>query len=330
MLWGNQIFNKCVIIRVDDLFPKVIHLGDNYYGFNNIFLLMTRENGTYLIYKNVGHTMSEAEMGRFKNTLDKWNNNSVIFKDNSILQIILPDSFQVVLRKINDIVGARVTPAVLIVEGNMYIQVEFDESSNSEVSKNILNITEDLKNFKISVEYFGEQDSELNLLLNMYLEKECGQCNVEVVKTKWMITERERDEENEGLFQNFGIFIPKFFGDENILRLVFRGKESEIHGNFNYRVINKEKNLFEISVRSSFISDFYMDVIKQYYGATSLRMEVKESEVISYYLVEKNLLSNFYRGIEKHWNEAGRERHKNYLDSVYSLREIRLSNDDSP
>lgn len=329
MLWGNQILDKCAIIRIDNLFPKVIHLPEFNYGFNNMFMLLAREKGAYSLFKDIGHEMTDAEILRLKNTLDMWDNNAVAFKGNSIIQIKLPDPFQTFLTKINDIVGARVTPAFLILDGNMFIQIEFDASSNSEVSKNILKINETLENFVISVEYFGDQSIELSSILNLYLEKECDQYKIEVIKTKWMITERERFDENEGLFQNLGIIIPKYFGDENISKLVFRCKESEIRGNFDYRIINKEKKLFEITVKSSFMGDFYRNVIEQYYGAASIRVDVTESEVISYYLVEKHLLDKFYMGMERHWEEAVRENHKNYIQRVNTLKETLTSSENS-
>ncbi len=322
MLWSNQVLNKCTIIRIDDLFPRGVYLSEVHYGFDNIFMLLIRENGIYTLYKDIGYTMSEAEMVHFNNTLEMWDKDFVSFKNNSIVQIILPESFQDFIDGINNIGGARISPAVLILEGNMYLQIEFDESVNFEVSRKILDIRRTMNSFTITPVYYGKQSEESTFLFTMYLENEDKSSNMQVVCTKWQITTEERVEQNMGVFQNAGFFLPKYFGNENGVVLLFRGNEAEMLGDFDYKLINKKTNLFEVYVKSNFMKDFYRDVIEQYYGATFFMLEVNHSEVICYYIVEKNLISNFYAGIERHWQEVSRNKHSNFVDSVKDLNEI--------
>ncbi len=319
MIWSNEVLNRCAVIRVASLFPRVIHLSSARYGFDNIFMVLSREDGKYIIYKDIGYEMSDTEKRNLNSTLEKWDSNKVSFCNDSTIRIVLPESMQVVLSSFDEIGGSRITPDILILDGDMYLQVEFDSSVNAKVSRNIMKSLELLDDMNVSIVYYGSQETKSTYLFNLYKKNKNLNNDLIVIRTKWLISDKEREETSMGLFLNHGKILPRFISNMGTSEILFRGTGSDFRGSATNVLVNQSLNLYHVTVNSNFFVDFYKNVVQYYYGAIFYMLEITEREVLSFYIVEKNLFPRFIIGIENQWNETIRKEHRNFIISVETV-----------
>ncbi len=316
MRWSTEILDHCVLLKIEGLFPKVIHVWDKVYGFDNIFVPIIKDEGKYFLYKDVGYEMSPIEMENFQNSLNRWDRNAISFINKSTFRIILPEQFQKFFSAVESIIGARVTPDMLIAQGDVFLQIEFDSSQNHSISRLVLNIYRILEGFNIEVIYYGKQPESKTPLFIKYLNENRMIKGLVLLETKWYITQEQRENENDGIFSNYGIAIPAYISPNYPSQLIFRTEEMGFNGNAMATPAGNSGKLFQISLSSEFFKDMFNEIIMGYYGALFFLIEVDESSVTSQYLVEKRLLQKFLYGLQNHWNKNIRKNHKNTIFSI--------------
>ncbi len=319
MRWSREILDHSILLKIEGLFPRVIRVSDIVYGFDNIFMLIIKDGDHYFLYKDVGYEMSPIEKENFQNSLNRWDRNAISFINKSTFRISLPEQFQKLFSEVEKIIGARVTPDILISRGDVFLQIEFDSSQNHSISRLIFDIYRILEGLNIEIIYYGKQPESKTPLFNKYLSENRLMKGLVLLETKWYITQEQRENENDGIFSNYGIAIPALISTNTQAQLFFKTEEQGFKGKAMATPAGSSGKLFRISLSSEFFKDMFNEIIMGYYGPIFLLLEVDRTCVTTQYLVEKRLLPKFLSGLQKHWNKSIRENHKN---TIFSIRDF--------
>jgi hypothetical protein len=215
------------------------------------------------------------------------------------------------------------SPVTLQRAGSVYVSIEFHESQSQKVSDRILDFVTEEAPYERNLVHYGLNTSGLPYLLNLYLSFGNAPGNLALVKTRWAINKEEIASENQGVFQNSGIFIPKQFVDDESDRLIWRMDQPGIMGDAPHTVVDESEHIVEINVRSRFFSDFYANVIKGYSGAIFSGLKCENGTLVNYFIVERQALQRFLEGLNRHWNLPARKHHSNFLAEVDDLSHYR-------
>ena len=245
------------------------------------------------------------------------------YSPSNIIRMSIPDFQGQFYNDINDIPGCRVSPITLQRAGSVYVSIEFHESQSQKVSERILDFVTEEAPYERNLVHYGLNPSDLPYLLNLYLSFGNAPGNLALVKTRWTINREGIASENQGIFQNSGIFVPKQFVDDESDRLIWRMDQPGIIGDAPHTVVDESEHIVEINVRSRFFSDFYANVIRGYCGAIFTGLKCENGTLVNYFIVERQALQRFLEGLNRHCNLPARKHHSNYLVEVDDLSHCR-------
>ena len=314
-----MILGNCAVLELHGVQPKYLKIGQMRMGEQDHFHVIGRERGKWFFYRRIKEQLTPEEKKLLAERISSLNMVIDPSSPSNIIRMSVPDFQGQFYDDINDIPGCRVSPITLQNDGNVYVSIEYEESQSQKVSDRVLDFVMEEAPYERSIVHFGSNPNDLPYLLNLYLSLGNSLGNLSLVKTRWIIDRERIDSENQGIFQNSGVFIPKQFVDDESDRLIWKMNQQPIKGNAHYAVINESKHLVEMNVRSRFFSDFYANVIRGYSGAIFSGLKCEESTLTSYFIVERHATERFLGGLHSHWNLPPRKQHNNYLVEISDL-----------
>lgn len=317
--FDNLILRKCAVLKVHAVNPRFVNIGDMRTGEKDHFHIMGRENGRWFFYRRVEQKMTEKEIETLKEYTEKMGMTYDIAPSTNIMRVGVPEPQGKFYNEVNNIAGCRVSPVTFQSLGDVYFCIEFPENRVEEVSDKILDYLNSDLRYRTSVIYMGPQQDGIPYLLNLYSSSGNSLHDLTLVKTRWLFNDNEAMNENEGVFQNVGEFVPKKFVDDETDELLWRLRSREVKGKAQIDMVDEDDLIVEMKVRSRFFSDFYRSVVREYCGTVFYGVKCDESGLTNYYIVEKRAQQIFLRGLQKHWNLEGRRHHFNYLLEVSDL-----------
>lgn len=324
--FSNQILDNCTVLRIHDLFPKKIRLSETNSTLNDGFLFLAFSESKPLVYHNLGFEPTEAEASNLKKYLSMWGAGNEINIRNGILEMSVPTFLNPFLEEINKIPGCRVSPNLLRIEGDVYFSIEYSHAVNWQVSDAVMTFLSQNHIFLKELVYTGANNAKIPFLINLYRNKGNDLDNLFLIRTTWKIKEEDKQNQNQGFFQNTGSYVPKFFIDGSSDKLIFKSDTDEIKGEGVIETVDEAGKLFEVEIRSAFFSDFYNEVIRQYSGPIFVTMQITNGYQISSYIVERQYQGLFVRGLLKHWRREARSDHMNYISAADGLNSILENN----
>ena len=318
-MFCTETLDTCTIIKIENLIPKKLSLADANSVLKDGFILVAKEGSSYKCYLNLGFeptTIEKEGLKKFLMSLGRINNSEV---RNTILEIDFPGFIAPFFEALNSIPGCCVNPNMFHSNGAVYISVEYHHSVTKQVNDLVTKFLIEDHIFPKEFIYSGTQKGQLPYLLQLYAKSGNDLGDFLLVKTVWLFEANEIETQNEGVLMNRGSYILKQFTDGERETLIFKTDTSDMKGQVEGKVISREENLVEFSVKSHFFQDFSNEVIKKYSGPIFLHTELSPQKQVSYYIFEKELQSAFLKGIISHWNRPARSEHKNYIEMVESL-----------
>jgi hypothetical protein len=321
-MFSSETLGKCAVIKIIDLLPKKIKTSDGSTNLKDSFLFLAKSQSKLLVYQNLWLPFTEEESEKLKRYISTWGGGETVDIRNGVLEMELPSFLVPFVDEISSIPGARLSPNLLRISGDVYFCVEFHPATNLKVSEVVINFLSRDHIFTKELIYIGDQVNNIPFLLNLYKENGNSYDNFVLLSNVWEFTEEEIRNQNLGIFQNHGTFVPKFFVDNSTDKLIFKLDHRGILGKGKSVVVDEKDNLVEIEITSKFFSDFYNEIIRSYCGPIFYHVYVNESRETSYYLVEKGIEALFIKGLLKLFNKDPRSEHRNYILKFQKLGEV--------
>ena len=318
-----MILRNCAVLELHAVHPKFLKIGEIRVGEQDHFHVIGREGGKWFFYRRIKQELTAEEKRLLQKNSSSFNMTFDPYSPSNIIRMSIPDFQGQFYNDINDIPGCRVSPITLQRAGSVYVSIEFHESQSQKVSDRILDFVTEEAPYEKNLVHYGLNPSGLPYLLNSYLSFGNAPSNLALVKTRWIINKEGIASENQGIFQNSGVFIPKQFVDDESDRLIWKMDQPGIMGDALHTVVDNSENIVEINVRSRFFSDFYANVIRGYCGAIFFGLRCENGTLVDYFIVERQALQRFLEGLNRHWNLPARKHHSNYLVEVDDLSRCR-------
>lgn len=324
-MWSSEVLDMCAIIRIRQRFPRELRLFNRKMMLENSFFFLSRENKELYFYRNLERKLSDLDRVNLEKDSEFEGTRMKIVSD-MFLQIKVEDELFSLLNKLNETKWSRVNPCILSHSQDAYIQLEFIDDSRENVSKILLEFV-DTHVQEVDIIYFGRQSPKMPYIIKLFLEFGGNINDLFLIKTEWHMTLQNIQNENSGVFQNEGKFIPNYFTNGSHDKLIFKldNVESTVRSNMVY--VSIPSGVFEIDVKTNFFSDFNNEIVSKYYGTLFYEAEIKESILTNFYIVDKNISSLFMAGLKKHWDLPKRSIHKNIMISAMELGEIYKQSD---
>lgn len=316
---SESVMGYCAVIVVKGLGPKHFMARNLKIGEEDHFQFLARSGRKWLMYTNIGRDLDETEIEALKRNIANTSGDTNVECKNGILVREAPEVLWKFFEDINSVGGCRISPNALQKEGNTYLSVEFQETKKEEISRILVEFLGKGGQYSKEVLYIGKQEGNYPMLLNLYRTSGNSLSDFSVVETLWEPSEEEVTKQNTGIFQNHGIFAPKYFfnGDRDVI--IARISSQEIKGNADCRIIDDENRIVEFNITSHFFSDFHKEVVESYSGPIFYSLEVNERGVFSYYVIDSEVKQLFLSGLYRHWKKPSRIEHKNYITGVFRL-----------
>jgi hypothetical protein len=311
-----MILKYCAVLKLNEVHPKFLTVGEMRIGEKDHFHLIGREKGVWFFYRRIEQKLTAKEIKSLQEYSRKIGMVYEVTPSTGIIKMEIPKFQGEFNNEINNITGCRVSPITFQSGGNVFISIEFAGNRAKEVSDKILDYVNTDYPYGRDIIYIGPRQGEMPYLLNLYSSMGNSLHDLTLIKTRWAFKENEVTTENEGIFQNTGEFIPKQFVDDETDELIWQTKSKKVTGRAQLDMVDEEELIVEMKVRSRFFSDFYRSVIREYCGAIFSGFKCDERGMTSYYIVEKRAQQDFLRGLQKHWNLEGRRHHSNCLLEV--------------
>ena len=314
-----MILRKCAVLKLHDVNPKFVNIGDMKIGEKDHFHTIAREKGKWYFYRQVEQQMTEIEKRSLQEFSKKMGMTYDVTVLANIIRMEIPEIQGEFYDSINSITGCRVSPVSLQSKGDVYLCIEFEENRTDKISDKMLDFINQYSPYKRSIIYIGPQPDKVPYLLNLYLSLGNSPRDLTLIKSRWEFKEEETIKENEGIFQNQGEFIPKKIVDDEIDELIWQLDSREPLGGSKIDIVNEEEHIIEMKVKSHFFSEFYYNVIKEYCGAVFSGYHCDKKGLTSYYIVESLTQQIFLHGLQKEWSLERRHHHLNYLLEIGDL-----------
>ncbi|MCL4336250.1 MAG: hypothetical protein M1344_03350 [Candidatus Thermoplasmatota archaeon] len=330
-MFSSETLPRCAIIKISDLLPKRIRVFDNSTDLKDGFLFLGRSGKKLLVYQNLGFDITDQDREHLIKFISTWGGGETVEIRNGILEMELPSFLVPFLNEINSIAGSRVSPNLLRISGDVYICVEFHDNARVKVSNTVMDFASKNHIFEKNVVYMGKQPTEMPYLLKIYADSGNNLEDLTLVNSIWEFTDEQIVNQNLGVFQNQGSFVPKHFIDDTQDILIFKMEKPQVLGNGKHEIVDPSENMVEIAVTSKFFSDFYNEVIKGYSGPLFYQAEVTGKSLTTHFLVESDLTSQFLKGLLNHWKKEVRADHRNFIyciqkfDSFLEDRDLNLA-----
>ncbi|MGC8516260.1 MAG: hypothetical protein ACP5OC_09055 [Thermoplasmata archaeon] len=316
-----QLMDSRAIIKLNSIFPKYLQARDIRIGEADNFILIGKHSGKWNIYRRLNQDLSETERSALVDFALK-NGISTFVLHEKTMSVSLPAELSVFLDNINSISGCRVSPVSLQSNGDIYLCIEFEMSQSSSVSKVIMDYLRSKQGSDVNLIYYGRYAGKVPYIFNIYQKLGNSLENLTIVETRWEFNDIRMDSENEGLFLNHGILIPKQFSDSKTEGIIMKLESPGIKGSFDAISIPGKSSLVETQLKSSFFNDFFLNVILEYSGPISFAAKCDATGLTNCYIVETDARDSFLKGLFKHWSLGGRHEHVNFLLQVRNLGSI--------
>lgn len=315
---GKSILNNCAVIEIEGIFPEHLLMGDLKLPVHDTFHFLVKEKNGWSLYQKMERSLDEKEIVMLDAHLKEhdWAESAVSKGD--VLIISIEDKLKAAIDAVNNMPGARINPNFLQKGSNIFISVEFNDSCRKQISGLVLDFVSDPEHPERSLVFYGKHEYPLPRLLKFY-DRGGSDEGFLLIQTVWNFDEKTREEENEGVFMNGGVFQPKYFEESGKVNIVSRLEQSKVLGNAEYQWVDEEHKIAEFSFSSHFMEDFTINVIEHYAGPLFSRMISKDGKLISYYVVEKSTKDEFFRTVSKHWSMPVRKDHTNSIELIEDL-----------
>ena len=321
-MFSSETLCKCAVIKINDLLPKKIKTSDGNTNLVDSFLFMAKSQSKLLVYQNLWVSFTEAENEKLKKYVSTWGGGETVDIRNRVLEMELPSFLVPFVDEISSIPGARLSPNLLRISGDVYFCVEFHPATNLKVSEVVMNFLSRDHIFTKELIYIGDQTNNIPYLLNLYKKNGNSYDNFVLLSNVWEFTEEQIRNQNLGIFQNHGTFVPKYFVDNSTDKLIFKLDHRGVLGKGKSEIVDEKDNLVEMEITSKFFSDFYNEIVRSYCGPIFYQVSVTESRETSFYLVEKGIEVLFIKGLLKLFNREPRNDHRNYILKFQKLGEV--------
>lgn len=318
-MFSLETLGKCAVIVIHDLLPRKLKTSEMNSNQKDGFLFLAQDGEKLIVHENLGYDLTGIEIEHLRKSVYTWGGGDDMVVRNGVVEMGLPSFLEPFVREINSIPGCRISPNLLRAGGDVYLYIEYDGSVEGKVSGAVMNFLSQEFLFEKDLVYMGKQGSEVPKILDMYVALGNKLSDLFMVTTVWEFRDDQQKNQSDGIFQNRGTYVPKAFVNGSTDRLVFRVENTEILGGTTHNVVDRNRNLFEIEVKSRFFSDFYNNIVRPYSGPIFCHMEVTGESQKTYYLVEKNRHSQFIKGLKNHWADDARSNHINYIQSAGEL-----------
>ncbi len=316
---GTSLMNHCAVVEVKDLIPEHIKITDLKEPGRDHFHFMVKVDNGWFLYQNVGRRLSDQEIRPLNEYLKSIDSKSGAVSKGDMLQIGLPSQSWDAINGITATPGCRISPNVLQKGGDLYFLVEFHESAIPKASSLILDFVSNVEEIESNLIYYGKEQNGLSKLLSYYFSETDPLDNFLFVKTGWNFDSETVKIENEGVFQNNGTFIPKYFENNGRISMIAKLENSTVLGSASHITVDESERLYEFQFSSHFMKDFYENVVEQYSGPVFYRMKVEPGKLTNYYIVETSKKINFFKSLSRHWMMPHRGNHENIVEQVETL-----------
>ena len=318
-----QLMDSLAVIKLNYIFPKYLQARDIRIGEADNFILMGKRSGNWNIYRRLYHDLSETERSALvdfalKNGLDTF------VLQGRTMSVSLPAELAAFLDNINSTIGCRVSPVSLLSNGDIYLCIEFEMSQSSYVSKVIMDYLRSKHGLDVNLIFYGRYAEKVPYIFNIYRNLGNSLGNLTLVETRWEYNDTKIDLENNGLFLNHGILMPKQFSDATTEKILLKLESPEVKGKIDAISLPGESRLAEANLKSSFFNDFYLNVIIEYSGPIFFTAKSDATGLTCYYTVETDARDSFLLGLFRHWSLEGRHNHVNFLVQVRNLDKVDL------
>lgn len=318
-MFSTETLPKCTIIKIHDLLPKKINTREIKSTLKDGFLFIAGVNGKLLVHQNLGFEPNQIEKEHLKKYISTWGGGESVDILNGVLKMELPSFLMPFYNEIDSLPGCRIYPNLLRIGGDVYICIEYHGSVSKQISRIAMEFLAEDHLFRKELIYSGPQEEKLPYLLGLYRDSGNSLEDFIVIKTVWEFDPADLRNQNQGVFQNTGSYIPKCFVHDSTDRLIFRKNREQILGNAPYAVVDQSERIVEFEVVSKFYSDFYNEIISRYCGPIFMHMEVTPTKQFTYHIIEKKQEAAFIKGMAHHWKQNARSSHVNYIDVAESL-----------
>ena len=316
-----QLMDFRAIVKFNSIFPKYLQAKDIRIGEVDNFALLGKRNDRWNLYRRVPQDLSDGERTALVDFAIKHGLNS--FKLNGkTMSVSMPDEFSSFLDSINAIIGCRVSPVCLQSNGDIYLCVEFEMTQSSIVSKVIMDYLRSKHEMDVNLFFYGKHTGKLPYIFNIYQKLGNDLGNLTLVETRWDFNNSNISVENEGLFLNQGILMPKQFSDSNNESIIMRLDSPEVKGSIEASHVPGGSQIIETSLKTSFFNDFFLNVIIEYSGPIFYAAKCDSTGLTNCYIVESKAKDSFLQGLFKHWSLKGRHEHVNFLMQVRNFNSI--------
>jgi hypothetical protein len=324
-MWDSGILTKCIVARFDTSLPRIMADRKLEVVLNNRFMMLGEENGEYSLYTNLGRDISDTERKIIEGNVDSNGQRMIYFVAPTVLKIPMSNSerhqrFQERIRTINAIPGFRANPCMLLHSQRIYVEIDYDEMAMIEHPEEAMQIITSIIG-ENEIVYIGDQPGQYPYIIKLFLENGGNLQDFSEIRTEWNMTQAEIEQENAGIFSMQSIFALKLFSSGPSNKLVLKRTDKEPGKGTIGCEINKDKQIWEVDLSSSFFQDLFSEVFKSYFGAIFFCASVFGDTLATSYIIESNLINDFLSGLGRHWNKDRRKLHHNAIIGVNTLTE---------
>ncbi len=311
-------FPNIIAIEFNLGYPVYISDFPNFSSSN--LALLGRDNGRWFMYSN---GFMKAEMDSIGEKPKE--NEQEISRNNGdyrgMIEYYPPAQLDDVLSKISSFAGTLIQHEVILKQEGFIIFIEAIGKS----LPTVLGLIDGLKeSYSINVNVKAETGYNKIPQCIEFLKENGDYNDLELIKTVWKMRRVELRNDVAGVFQNRGIFRPKYF-DSVSANLIGNIIGEKIKGNSDYKIYddnNNEKKV-EFEVSSYWFGDFFRNVIKTYMGSFYYwSFSDGKGKLENYFIINGKMKNEFLSGLLSHWKEPRRMKHHNSIEYIKKLNKI--------
>ena len=319
---SNDIFPLCAVIRIENVFPKNIRVSDRKREPDTEFIMLVKSGEKMYFYLNLRSELSEGETNKF---IDFWTNNHpgriVSIRKNTV-EMEAPHQFLELVKRVDRIPLARVSPNILRNGPDTYLRIEFSKYSNIEVSKTVFDMLDNDPLNATTLEYLGENIISVPYILHFRPDMGMPLRRFTSVTTIWESGSEHISSVYNGFFLNDGKYVPKMLSSNSTDVLIIKPESIELKGDMKIRCQDSESGLAEVELKSGYLSDLLNEIVKSYSSPLLYGGENHNGKSMRYYVLDTDLASVFLKALSRFWNMPGRKNFKNYLYRIENLENL--------
>lgn len=312
-----MIFNRCLVIRLNDVLPRFLRRENIKTGESDNFHIIGKEDGKWFFYRRV-----EAQLSMNEETVLAARTSEMDMRldtDSSHGRVIRTEVSPVqsnFYNRISGLPGCRISPVTLEHNGDVYFSVEYDSSRHEDVTDALLEYISAESPFSREIYHLGENRAGYPYLMDLWLSFGNIPEKLTSVKTVWKFESKDIRTENEGIFKNSGFLVPKLFSDTPEESLVWKMDHSDLEAMDPYEVVSAERGVVETRIRTKYFSDFFLNIVHEHGGALFFGAESDGSSLYSTYVIETEAVTDFIMQLGGYWKLEPRKHHRNYVTQI--------------